>query len=87
MQACIMVLIAYLNGFEDSWLASLTWEDFTAVSAPYQWYCAVYWVITTVRGPPASMRVWCFVSHIISCAQATSCLVVKASLWDFSLLH
>jgi hypothetical protein len=49
LQACIMVLIANLEGLENSWLTSATWEDFTSVSQPYQWYCAVYWVITTVR--------------------------------------
>lgn len=48
MQACIMLLIAHMEGIENSWLTSATWDDFTQVSRPYKWYCAVYWVITTV---------------------------------------
>ena len=46
-QACIMLLIAALEGQENSWLTSLTWMDFVNATQPQQWYCAVYWVITT----------------------------------------
>jgi hypothetical protein len=48
LQACIMLLIAHLEGVENSWLSSVSWEDFTTVGPAYQWYAAVYWVITTV---------------------------------------
>lgn len=47
--ACIMLMIANLEGAENSWLMSLTWKDFVTAAAPQQWYCAVYWVITTVN--------------------------------------
>ncbi len=49
LEACIMLLIAYLEGVDNSWLTSVSWEDFTAVTEAEQWYAAVYWVITTVR--------------------------------------
>jgi len=45
--ACIMILIANLEGTEESWLISLTWIDAANAPAPSQWYCAVYWIITT----------------------------------------
>lgn len=48
VQACILILIANLEGVENSWLTSVSWDDFTKVDKPYQWYCSVYWVITTV---------------------------------------
>ena len=45
--ACIMLLCANLEGAENSWLISITWMDFVNATAPQQWYCAIYWVITT----------------------------------------
>jgi hypothetical protein len=39
---------AYLNGYENSFLTAVTWDDFTAATEPIQWYCAMYYVITTV---------------------------------------
>jgi hypothetical protein len=48
-QACIMLLIAHLEGVNNSWLDVLKWNNFTVAPATQQWYCGVYWVITTVR--------------------------------------
>lgn len=47
-QACIMLFIAHIEGLENSWMVSLDWKDFVTAPQPQQWYCAVYWVITTV---------------------------------------
>lgn len=48
-QACIMLMIAYIEGLNNSWLTNLTWKAFVYATHPQQWYCAVYWIITTVR--------------------------------------
>ncbi|KAG2438741.1 hypothetical protein HXX76_005286 [Chlamydomonas incerta] len=45
--ACIMILLAYMHGLEDSWMTSASWEDLTTASRAYQWYSSVYWIITT----------------------------------------
>lgn len=43
-----MLLIAYMEGLDQSWMTSVSWTDFTTASEGLQWYAAVYWVITTV---------------------------------------
>ncbi|KAG2441335.1 hypothetical protein HYH02_009928 [Chlamydomonas schloesseri] len=47
--ACVMVLCAYFEGYENSWMASTPWlaESLPTASPVYQWYCAVYWMIVT----------------------------------------
>jgi hypothetical protein len=43
--ACILILLAYMHGLEDSWMSSPSaWEDLPNASRAYQWYSAVYWV-------------------------------------------
>ncbi len=49
LQACIMLLIANLEGVHNSWLSVLQWHNFAVSSNSEQWYCGIYWVITTVR--------------------------------------
>lgn len=44
-----MLMIAYIEGLDNSWLTNLTWKAFVYATHPQQWYCAVYWIITTVR--------------------------------------
>lgn len=44
-----MLMIAYIEGLNNSWLTNLTWKAFVYATHPQQWYCAVYWIITTVR--------------------------------------
>lgn len=48
-QACLLLIVSYLKGTDNSFLASFTWLD--AVDAPRaeQWYMAIYMVILTVR--------------------------------------
>ncbi|PNH08177.1 Potassium channel KAT2 [Tetrabaena socialis] len=43
--ACVLLLIAFLHGPEDSWMG--TRFDLLDASQFYQWYCAIYWVLTT----------------------------------------
>ena len=44
-----MLFIAHLEGVDNSWLTSLTWKDFANdATKAQQWYCGIYWVITTV---------------------------------------
>ncbi|KAG2437193.1 hypothetical protein HXX76_005857 [Chlamydomonas incerta] len=45
--ACIMVLCAYFEGYENSWMNSVSWTNLPDASPVYQWYCAVYWMIVT----------------------------------------
>ena len=47
-QACLLIIVAFLKGPGQSWLASITWLD--AVDAPRaeQWYMAVFMVIISV---------------------------------------
>ncbi|KAG2453393.1 hypothetical protein HYH02_001617 [Chlamydomonas schloesseri] len=46
--ACILILLAYMHGLEESWMSSPSdWEDLPNASRAYQWYSAIYWVITT----------------------------------------
>ncbi|KAG2485159.1 hypothetical protein HYH03_016049 [Edaphochlamys debaryana] len=45
--ACIMVLCAYFEGYENSWMVSISWGDVVNASTIYQWYAAVYWMIVT----------------------------------------
>ncbi|PNW75568.1 hypothetical protein CHLRE_12g531950v5 [Chlamydomonas reinhardtii] len=45
--ACIMVLLAYMHGLEDSWMTSADWANLPESSRPYQWFTSVYWIITT----------------------------------------
>ncbi|GAX80758.1 hypothetical protein CEUSTIGMA_g8193.t1 [Chlamydomonas eustigma] len=47
LETCIMLLIAYLEGVGHSWLDALKWNDFTVAPPAEQWYCGVYWIITT----------------------------------------
>lgn len=42
--ACIMVLLAYMHGLEDSWMTSADWANLPESSRPYQWFTSVYWV-------------------------------------------
>lgn len=48
VQSCIMLMIASLEGKENSWMTSLTFRDFTQGTSVEQWYYAIYWMITTV---------------------------------------
>ncbi|GFR44039.1 hypothetical protein Agub_g5199, partial [Astrephomene gubernaculifera] len=45
--ACILVLLAYMRGLEHSWMTAVSWTDLVDASRAYQWYCAMYWVITS----------------------------------------
>ncbi|GLI60958.1 hypothetical protein VaNZ11_003210 [Volvox africanus] len=45
--ACIMVLCAYFEGYDKSWMTAVDWTDLPDASPIYQWYCAVYWMIVT----------------------------------------
>ncbi|EFJ39425.1 hypothetical protein VOLCADRAFT_100992 [Volvox carteri f. nagariensis] len=45
--ACVLVLLAYMHGLENSWMTAVSWADVADSSNFYQWYCAVYWVVTT----------------------------------------
>ncbi|KXZ51272.1 hypothetical protein GPECTOR_13g759 [Gonium pectorale] len=45
--ACVLVLLAYLHGLDQSWMTAVSWTDLSEASKPYQWYCALYWIITT----------------------------------------
>ncbi|GIL62146.1 hypothetical protein Vafri_16417 [Volvox africanus] len=45
--ACIMVICAYFEGYDNSWMTSVDWTDLPDASPIYQWYCAVYWMIVT----------------------------------------
>eukprot|EP00198_Chlamydomonas_reinhardtii_P005658 XP_001694994.1 predicted protein [Chlamydomonas reinhardtii] len=45
--ACIMVLCAYFEGYENSWMSSVSWTRLWEAAPIYQWYCAVYWMIVT----------------------------------------
>ncbi|GLC41424.1 hypothetical protein PLESTM_001194500 [Pleodorina starrii] len=45
--ACIMVLCAYFEGYENSWMTAVDWANLPNASPLYQWYCAVYWMIVT----------------------------------------
>jgi len=47
LEACLLILVAYWEGLENSWMASPFWIDMPAASAPEQWYGAVYFVVTT----------------------------------------
>ncbi|PNH07660.1 Potassium channel KAT1, partial [Tetrabaena socialis] len=35
------------QGYDKSWMTSVSWVDVTTASPVYQWYCAVYWMIVT----------------------------------------
>ncbi|GLC55435.1 hypothetical protein PLESTB_000986900 [Pleodorina starrii] len=45
--ACVLVLLAYMHGLDNSWMTAISWTDVPDSSRFYQWYCAVYWVVTT----------------------------------------
>ncbi|KAG2496651.1 hypothetical protein HYH03_005471 [Edaphochlamys debaryana] len=45
--ACLLVLMAYIHDPEDSWMTAVEWVDLPNSAKPYQWFCAVYWIITT----------------------------------------
>ncbi|GLI66194.1 hypothetical protein VaNZ11_009959 [Volvox africanus] len=45
--ACILVLLAYMHGLDSSWMSAVSWTDVPDASKFYQWYSAMYWVVTT----------------------------------------
>ncbi|GFR48402.1 hypothetical protein Agub_g10296 [Astrephomene gubernaculifera] len=45
--ACGMVLCAYFEGYDKSWMAAVDWAGVPTAHPLYQWYCAVYWMIVT----------------------------------------
>ena len=52
-----MLFVAQLEGLDNSWLTSLKWDDGTwnfvdNATEAQQWYCGIYWVITTVGMNP-----------------------------------
>jgi hypothetical protein len=48
LPVCVLqILLSYVHGQENSWMTAASWIDVATVSAPYQWYNAVYFVITT----------------------------------------
>ncbi|KXZ51053.1 hypothetical protein GPECTOR_14g4 [Gonium pectorale] len=45
--ACIMVLCAYFEGYDKSWMTAVSWANVPTASPLYQWYSAVYWMVVT----------------------------------------
>ncbi|KAG2496658.1 hypothetical protein HYH03_005478 [Edaphochlamys debaryana] len=45
--ACVLILIAYLYDPLNSWMTAVTWVDLPYEPKPYQWFCAIYWILTT----------------------------------------
>lgn len=55
------------QGYSNSWMTSLSWVDVPGASPAYQWYSAVYWMITAV-----SVHQWFsfLVSRLVQCSRA-----------------
>jgi hypothetical protein len=48
--ACIVLLIAYIEGEPTSWLSALDWGDPEYASASRQYVHALYYMVTSVGG-------------------------------------